>query len=149
MKGESTMMIYVWLGVIIVASIVEMATTQLVSIWFALGGAGALIACLLGGSIPLQITAFIIVTLLTLILIRPFSKRALSVKKTSTNADRYVGKTAIVTKEIDNARGTGRVTVLENSWMARSADGSVIPAGKLVFVESIEGVKLIVHLKNN
>ncbi len=43
-------MIPIWLGIIIVAIIVEIITIDLVSIWFAAGGVVALIADLLGAS---------------------------------------------------------------------------------------------------
>lgn len=143
------MMPYIWLGIIIVAAVVEMATTQLVSIWFAAGGVGALIAYACGAPLLLQILIFIFITAITLAVTRPFVKRMLTVKKTSTNADRYVGKIAIVTVEINNTIGTGQVNVLGSIWTARSVDGAVIPVGQRVLVETIDGVKLIVRLKTD
>lgn len=147
MKPE--MMLYLWLGVIIVASVVEMATTQLVSIWFAVGGIGALIACALGAPALLQVVVFLFLAGVTLAFTRPFVRKKLTVKKTNTNADRYLGKTAVVTAEINNTLGTGQVDVLGSVWTARSADGAVIPAGRRVVVETIDGVKLIVRLKTD
>ena len=35
------MMLWIWLGVIIVTAIIELVTIDLVSIWFTLGGIGA------------------------------------------------------------------------------------------------------------
>ncbi len=141
------MMPFVWLGIIIVAVLLEMGTTQLISLWFAVGGVGALVAGLVGASVPLQIFVFVLITGLTLAFTRPFVKSALAVKKTNTNADRYLGKVAVVTAEIDNTLGTGQVNVLGSIWTARSADGSVIPVGRRALVESIDGVKLIVRIK--
>lgn len=142
-------MIYVWLGITIAAAILEMATTQLVSIWFAAGGVGALIACAVGAPFLIQLFVFILVTGVTLVFMRPLAKTALTVKKTSTNADRYLGKVAVVTKEINNTIGTGQVNVLGSIWTARSVDGAVIPVGQRAVVESIDGVKLIVRLKTD
>lgn len=149
LKEEPEMMPFIWLGIIIVASVVEMATTQLVSIWFAVGGIGALIACELGVPLPLQILIFLFITALTLAVTRPFVKKMFTVKKTNTNADRYLGKVAIVTVEINNTLGTGQVNVLGSIWTARSADGAVLPVGQRVLVEAIDGVKLIVRLKTD
>ena len=42
------MMIYVWLGILVATVILEIATTQMVSIWFAIGALAAFIAALLG-----------------------------------------------------------------------------------------------------
>jgi membrane protein implicated in regulation of membrane protease activity len=55
-----------------------------------------------------------------------------------------VGAAAKVTETIDNENTAGAVYVDGKTWTARSADGSVIPAGTLVEVRRIEGVKLIV-----
>lgn len=139
------MMPVIWLIVIILASAVEMMTTQLVSVWFAAGGLGALIACGLSAPLPVQFLVFVLVSALMLAFTRPVVKRALTVKKTNTNVDRYIGKTAVVTVAVNNVVGTGQVNVLGSIWTARSADGSVIPLGSHVLVEAIDGVKLIVR----
>lgn len=141
------MMPVIWLVVIILTSAVELMTSQLVSVWFAAGGLGALIACGLNAPVSIQFLVFIVITVLMLAFTRPVATRALAVKKTSTNADRYIGKIAVVTAAIDNVVGTGQVNVLGSIWTARSADGSAIPAGSRVLVEAIDGVKLIVRLK--
>lgn len=143
------MPVVVWLCVVVAAALLEMATTQLVSIWFAVGGVGAIIACELNAPVPVQIMVFVVVTALTLVFTRPVAHRALAVKKTSTNADRYIGRIAVVTLAIDNMRGEGQVNVLGSIWTARSADGSPIPAGRDVIVVAIDGVKLIVRPKPN
>lgn len=142
------MIFYLWLGVIVLAALAEMATTQLVSIWFAAGGIGALIACAAGASLPLQIAVFVLITAATLAFTRPLVKKALTVRKTSTNADRYIGRVAVVTVEINNTLGTGQANVLGSIWTARSADGSIISVGQHALVEEIEGVKLIVRAQN-
>lgn len=142
------MMPFIWLAIIILAAIVEMATTQLVSIWFAVGGIGSLIACEAGAPLAIQIMIFILLTAVTLVVTRPFVKKTLTMKKTNTNADRYIGKIAVVTVEINNTLGTGQVNALGSIWTARSADGGVIPVGHRVQVETIDGVKLIVRLIN-
>ena len=137
---------YIWLGITVVAAIVEAAVPALVSVWFVPGGLAALVASLFGAPLWLQVALFLVVSGAALILTRPLVKRIQSRKTISTNADMVLGKSALVTEEINNLLGAGRVTVLGNSWSARSADPeSVIPSGEKVIVEKIEGVKLIVH----
>ena len=137
---------YIWWGITVVAAIVEAAVPALVSVWFVPGGLAALVASLFGAPLWLQVALFLVVSGAALILTRPLVKRIQSRKTISTNADMVLGKTALVTEEINNLLGAGRVTVLGNSWSARSADPeSVIPSGEKVIVEKIEGVKLIVH----
>ena len=144
------MMQYIWLGVTILAAIVEAAVPALVSIWFVPGGLAALIASLAGGSVGLQIGLFLGVSALALLITRPLADRFQKEKKESTNADMALGRTALVTEEINNLLARGRVTVLGNSWAARSVEeNTVIPQGVTVIVERIEGVKLMVRKSNN
>ena len=137
---------YIWLAIIVVAAVVEGTTAQLVSIWFVVGGVGALIANLCGAEIWLQSLIFIVVTGLTLIFARPIVKRLMNFKKEDTNAGRYIGKEGLVITEINNILGEGQVKVLGSIWAARSADSSVIKIGENVLIQSIQGVKLIVEI---
>lgn len=146
-RGIAGMMPYLWLAVLLVAAVIEMATVQLVSVWFAVGSFAAFIACLAGAPVMAQWVIFGVVSIVSLAAMRPLALRKFAVQKTRTNADRYLGKVALVTAEINNTIGTGQANVLGSIWTARSADGSVIPAGRHVLVESIDGVKLIVREK--
>lgn len=136
---------YLWLAVIILAAVLEAITTQLVSIWFVVGGILAMIASLFGAPLPVQVLIFAASSAVALIVTRPFVKRMLNIKRVGTNADRYIGKIGIVTVEINNEAGRGQVNVLGSVWTARSADADVIAVGERVNVESIDGVKLIVR----
>ena len=107
---------YIWLAMIILAIVVESATTQLVSIWFVAGGAAALIASLCGAPIWLQSVLFVAVTGILLLVTRPFVRRKLDARTTRTNADRYIGKKAVVIVPIDNRAGSGQVKVLGSIW---------------------------------
>lgn len=141
------LMCFVWLGVTILAAVVEAAVPALVSIWFVPGGLAALIVSLCHGPLWLQVLLFLLLSALALFITRPLAKRVQSEGKTSTNADMALGQDGVVTQEINNLLGVGRVAVRGNSWAARSADHTPIPVGKTVTVERIEGVKLIVSLK--
>ena len=142
-------MVYIWLGVTILAAIVEAAVPALVSIWFVPGGLAALIASLAGASVGWQIGLFLAVSALALVITRPLADRFQKKERPSTNADMALGRTALVTEEINNLLASGRVTVMGNSWAARSVEeGTVIPQGETVKVERIEGVKLMVRRSN-
>lgn len=134
-----------WLGVMILAAVVEAAVPSLVSVWFVPGGLAALIVSLLGGQLWLQAAVFLAVSAVALALTRPLSKRLLNRRRERTNADRVVGAAGLVTQDIDNVRATGRVSVMGNSWSARSVQPEGrISAGTRVRVHAIEGVKLLV-----
>ena len=136
---------FVWLGIAILAAVVEAVVPSLVSVWFVPGSLAGLIVSLCGGPIWLQIFVFLAVSLACLAFTRPLAKKLLVHHKERTNADRVVGATGIVIQDIDNVVSTGRVTVMCNSWSARSTqkDGK-IEAGSRVRIERIEGVKLLV-----
>ena len=75
------------------------------------------------------------------------SRRFIEPRFVPTNADRLLGTGARVTEAIDNAAATGAVYADGKTWSARSASGDAIPAGTLVEIERMEGVKLIVRAK--
>ena len=134
-----------WLAALIAFCVVEAATAGLTSIWFAVGALGALAVCGLGGSIWIQWAVFLALSGLAILLLRPLAKKLLTPSPSPTNADRILGKTALVTQEIDNIRGSGEVSISGQAWTARSQDGSLIPSGSQVRVLRIEGVKAYVE----
>ncbi len=134
-----------WLIAMVVLLIVEAAVPGLVSIWFALGSLGALIAALLGAPLWLQIVWFILLSILSLILTRPLVKKYVNSRVKPTNADMMIGKDCVVTEEIDNLKGSGAVSVSGKVWTARMEnENEQAQAGEVVKVLRIEGVKLIV-----
>lgn len=135
----------VWLVLLLAFAAGEAATVGLTSIWFAAGALAALIAALLGGAMWLQIALFLAVSLLCLAAVRPLARRHLNNQVEHTNADRAIGQEAQVTEDIDNIRGKGAVIIRGVTWTARSEDGSAIPAGTMVKVLRIEGVKVFVE----
>ena len=126
--------------------IVEAVTAGLVSIWFVFGSLVALICAALGAAVWLQIFWFVIVSVATLVLTRPLVKRYVDSRSVATNADRSIGRAAVVTERIDNLAATGAVKLDGVVWTARSTDDAVaIETGERVTVRAIEGVKLIVE----
>jgi len=134
-----------WIAALIVFLVVEAVSVGLVSVWFAIGALAALICALLHGPVWLQVIWFAVISAVTLILTRPLVKKFVNAKSVPTNADRNIGRSAIVTERIDNLAATGTVQLDGVAWTARSADGSVIEAGQPVVVREIRGVKLLVE----
>ena len=93
---------------------------------------------------PVQIVLFLAVSVALLACLRPLVRKYVSPKITATNADRVIGKTAVVTESIDNIAAQGAVKVGGVVWTARSSGGKPIAAGAQVQVDRIEGVKLYV-----
>ena len=139
--------VILWAVALVAFLIIEGATAQLVTIWFAAGALVSLIAAVLKAPVWLQVVLFVGVSAVTLFATWPIVKKIRNRKAENLNADRVIGQTAVVTETIDNIEGTGSVKIDGVVWTARTADQSRIESGKLVIIEKIEGVKVIVKEK--
>lgn len=138
--------VIMWLAVLVILVIVELATMGLTTIWFAGGALIATVIAALEGPVWLQFICFVVVSLVLLVLTRPVAMRYFNQNREKTNADSLVGKQAIVTLDINNLLGTGQVMLNGMEWSARSAKDEVkIEAGAVVVVKSISGVKVLVE----
>lgn len=132
---------WVWLAIVIISLVVEFLTSEVVSIWFAVGSFVALIVALCGLNEAVQIILFVSVSLLFLVAARPFIKKWTKRNEIKTNVDSLIGRIAIVTEDIiDGNRGVVKLDSQE--WSAISSDNLV--KDTKVVVLSIEGNKLIV-----
>lgn len=136
----------VWLGILVILLIVEALTLGLTTIWFAGGAAAALVASLLGANIWVELGIFLAVSLLLLIFTRPAAVRYMNSKATlKTNVDSLIGEQGVVSEQIDNLQGTGKVKLSDVFWTARSEQGEIIEKGAVVEILRVDGVKLIVR----
>lgn len=142
-------MVLAWIAVFVLMLIIEAVTLGLTTIWFAGGALVAFISSLLGAPLPLQIILFLVISFALLLGTRPVAMKYFNKDRVKTNADSLVGKIAVVIETIDNLHATGLVQVDGQEWSARSLDDSVVEKGKEVLVEKIDGVKLIVKVKEN
>lgn len=123
--------VYVWLIVFIVLTAIEMATFQLVTIWFAVGAVAAFITSLFSTSLEIQLIVFLAVSMLLLILVRPIAGRFLRTKTVKTNVDSLIGDYATVTARIHNQEGFGKAVIRGQEWTAAAekeakADAAVL-----------------------
>jgi len=143
--GWATPTIVGWLIALVVFLVAEAATAGLVSLWFAGGALAGLIVSLCGGRFLLQFVVFLAVSAALLAALRPLARKYITPKKERTNADRVVGKEAIVTERIDTLAGTGAVKISGVEWTARTQDRTVVEPGELVRILRIEGAKVTVE----
>jgi membrane protein implicated in regulation of membrane protease activity len=122
----------------------EAATAGLVLGPLALAAAVAAIVAAAGAGVGIQIAAFILGSIATLVVLRPIARRHLKVPphvRTGTAA--LVGATATVLEQVD--RDGGRVKIGGEVWSARSYDqDEIIEPGDRVEVLKIEGATALV-----
>lgn len=134
----------VWLGLMVLFIVVEIATVGLTAIWLAGGALGALIVSAAGLGPVWQIAAFIIVSLLLLVFTRPFAKKYINAHHVKTNYEELIGEVVKVTETVDNLEQTGSAVARGLEWTARSEEnGEKLPKGTLAQVVDVSGVKLI------
>lgn len=134
----------IWIGIGILALVLEILTpTALVSIWITIGALAAWLCAVLGLSWMMQTSVCMIVSILFIIIVRPFAVKYLRGNTIPTNADRLIGETAVVIKEI-NEQHWGEVKVQGTVWSAVSRTHDVIAIGEKVRIIAIEGAKLLV-----
>lgn len=135
---------WIWLGLMVVFIFVEAATVATVSMWFAGGALVSMVAALLHVSVPVQVVLFFVVSGILLASLRPVLQRYFVPKLKKTNIDAVIGASGLVTEDIDNIQGKGKVKVGAMDWTARSTDDSMISVGTQIRVDRIEGVKVFV-----
>lgn len=136
-----------WCAALVMFIVLELATVNLVTIWFAVGSLGALIASFITKLWWVQLIVFIVLSAAALLFVRPLARRIVKVHREPTNADRAIGKTAIVTEEIARKEGRGAVNLEGMIWSATTEKEETIPAGAEVTVLEIRGAKLLVGHK--
>ena len=133
-----------WLAAMVVFIAAEAMTVSLVSIWFAAGALGAIVVALLGGGLVLQVTVFLMLAVALLLSLRSIVRKHFTPHVTKTNIDSVIGATGIVVTPVNNIAALGQVQINGMEWSARSSDNSHIPAGVMVRVDRVEGVKVFV-----
>ncbi len=140
-------MLYVWLGVTVVALVLEFVTSDMISIWFAGGGLVAMILQALGSQYYVQIPAFILVSVILLLCFRKMVMKRLASSETKLNADSVIGKEFILLEDISFNK-PGAIKVNDVVWSAIAKDETTsIPKNTVVRVVDLKGNKYIVEVK--
>lgn len=139
--------VILWLIIVAIMLIIEIFTMGLTTIWFSLGAVASAIAAGFSAPVWLQITLFVVVSVLVMLLVRPFAMKVMNRDRTKTNIDEVVGQQAVVIEKIDNLLDRGKVSFRGVEWMARSGAGEKINLDEIVTITAVSGVKLIVEKK--
>jgi membrane protein implicated in regulation of membrane protease activity len=140
-----------WLILMIIFLTIEAATFNLTAVWFAGGCLAALILDLLGTSEYAQMIVMVVLSALLLLLYLLVLKPRLNHGGSSisaTNADRFIGRDALVIEPVDPSAGTGLIKAMGQVWSAVSEDGRPVARGILTTIVAIQGVKVIIKAKD-
>ena len=135
-------MVWIWLGIVIALILIELATVNLVTIWFIASAIISMILSIFVKSYIIQFSVFVVLGVILLVTTRKYLVELVNNVKEKTNLDRVVGMTAIVTEEIKKNK-PGEVKVDGKRWTA-VADKK-IKVSSTVKVLEIDGVKLKVE----
>ena len=143
-------MFWVWLSVIVITLIVEIITTELISVWFTLG---AIVPFILATTNALgaewQILFFIVISAVLMLTLRKVTKKfLLKNSDTKTNVNALVGQKFRLVSRTD-FETIGSVKVKDVEWSAVGDKGQTIEKGKIVEVVGISGNKLLVKAGEN
>lgn len=135
-------MMWIWLGIIITLILIEVATVNLVTVWYIASALVSLILSLFIDNYFIEFLVFVILGTLLLLTTRKYLVKLLGDKREKTNLDRVIGMEAIVTEEIKKNH-PGEVKVDGKRWTAIS--DKTIKVDSTVKVLEIDGVKLKVE----
>lgn len=150
---EVNFMEWFWLALAIGLLVVEIVTTQFVTVWFAASAGVVAIITAIANNFPIywQIIVFVVLSVALLFATRPLVKKLLRRRTDAqkTNLDLLIDNEAIVVEEIENISGKGAVKLRGTVWSAKSEDNQVIKEGEIVIFKRVEGNKAIVAPKKS
>lgn len=132
-----------WLAAIVAFIAVEAATTALVSVWFAVGAAAAMLTSFFTPSLGIQAAVFAVVSAIALAVMVPTLVRHRQVHKppVTNGSPLTIGKQGNVLAAIEPGL-PGRVRVDGLDWQARAE--TAIPQGARICVADVDGAVLLV-----
>ena len=135
----------VWLVLFLGFAAVEALTLDLFFGMLAVGALAAMLASFFAAPLFLQVVVFAVVSVLMIGVIRPIALKHLQQgnKDQLSNIDRIIGAPALTLESVTASSGT--VKIGGDTWTARSADGSPLPAGVEVSVARIDGATAVVQ----
>jgi len=137
---------WLWLFAATFFAIAEMVTP--VSFFmapFAVGSLAAAVLAFAGVSVPIELIVFLVVSIATLIALRPLARRLdRQAIDDGVGSRRLIGRPATVTRDIPAGDEVGMVRVDREEWRAQSFDRTPLAEGSAVRVADVQGTRLIV-----
>lgn len=140
----------IWLLAAAFLFLIEILSFHFVAVIFSLGAIVAGIVGVFTDNIVVQLSVFVLVSLLSLVFARPLLQKLFKINQevVPSSVDAVKGVVALVTKEI-TATENGIVTFDGQTWTAKSLTGDAFEVNEKVLVDKIEGVKVLVKKYEN
>lgn len=141
-----TYMWIIWLVLFVIMIVIEFASPELVSIWFAAGALVSLIVSFIPGTVWwIEVIIFVVISIAAVLCLRPTVKRFLrSGEIIKTNVDSLIGKKGYVIENITYLR-PGAVKINDVSWTALPLNqNETIIENCVIEVVAVSGNKLVV-----
>lgn len=138
-------MFWIWLSVMVIAVILEIITTDLVSIWFAFGSLVPLIISAFDALNPIwQTTIFVVISAVLIASLRKVTLKWLFKNNNSkTNVDALIGQKYRLLEATD-FETLGKIKIKDIDWSVVGEKQQTIEKDAIVEIVKIEGNKLIV-----
>ncbi len=135
----------IWLALFVAMLAVEALGPALVSVWFAFGALVALIVSFIPGvAWWVEVVIFVVISLATLLALRPVMRRYFKRNNYNTNIDSFTGKRGYVIEDITYLK-PGAVKIGDVSWTAIPVEkDQKILENEVIEVVAVNGNKLIV-----
>ncbi len=136
----------VWAVLAVLGLILELTSGDFFLMCIAIGAAGSALVALFAG-IYVQLGVFAVVTLISLLWVRPFALRYLHKDDSNrvSNADALIGRQGRITMTIPS-RGFGYVAIDGDRWKAVASNDEAIAEGTLVRIISRESTIVTVEV---
>ncbi len=138
----------IWVGIGVICMIIEIFTPGFLFMSFGIGAILTGVVSILVRGTAIQILVFAVITFILFLYLRKFSKKLISESSEETNIFALIGKTGMVVKEIPED-GKGYVKVGSEEWSAIAKNGKKIENEQKIIINSVEGNKLIVKIKES
>ena len=135
----------IWLALFVAMLAVEALGPALVSVWFAFGAIVALIVSFIPGvAWWVEVVIFVVISLATLLALRPVLRRYFKRNNYNTNIDSFTGKRGYVIEDIEYLK-PGAVKIGDVSWTAIPVNrDEKILENAVIEVVAVSGNKLLV-----
>ena len=131
-----------WIIIAAVAIIIDIATSNFLFVWFAVGAIAAMLGSFIGLTFGIQVIIFLVISLITVSLGYPWVKKKFknSTIRTPLMEEKYIGR---VMKAEENILERAKVKVDGIYWTVVNT-GEEIKQGDNFKIIGIDGIKLVI-----